>query len=123
MNTVLFVLGLIWVAAGTLLIVFTEGTLQVFRKMFFRENVKELSILAFAFGLFLVVASFFVTNTWWFVFLLGILGIAKGIYFFMAPQDQSRKLLVWWFEGAKPETIRFWGLLTFVLGMAVMACT
>jgi len=52
-------------------------------------------------------------------FILGLAGIAKGIYFFVASTDQARAIMEWWFFSTSQETIRLFGLISFVLGIAL----
>ncbi|MDZ7699270.1 MAG: hypothetical protein U5R49_20830 [Deltaproteobacteria bacterium] len=122
MNVILYIIAVLWIACGTFLIVFTEKTRDTLKNMFLTERVKRLSLLPFVFGALLVIGAFTSSEIFWFVFILGILGLFKGVYFFMAPSEKTRRLLDWWFSKAKPETIRFWGLLTFFLGILLLSC-
>jgi len=122
MNVILYIIAILWIASGTFLIVFTEKTRDTLKNVFLTERVKLLSLLPFVFGVFLVIGAFTSSELFWFVFILGMLGLSKGAYFFIAPSEKTKRLLDWWFSKAKPETIRFWGLLSFFLGILLLSC-
>ncbi|MBW1784574.1 MAG: hypothetical protein JRL30_28000, partial [Deltaproteobacteria bacterium] len=82
---------------------------------------KYLSIIAFAFGVVLIIGAFFSRDVFWFVFILGLLAILKGIYLYLAPLEQTKALMDWWFIRARPETVRFMGLILFVIGIALFS--
>ena len=121
MKALLYVIALLWIGAGTFVIVFTERTREVMKTMFLTEKVKRLSVLPFVFGVVLIIGAFFNRDLFWFAFILGLLATSKGIYFYMAPIEQSKGLLEWWFVQARPETVRFMGLILFVLGVALFS--
>ena len=121
MTILLYVIALLWIVTGTSLIVFTEKTRDVFKKMFFTEKIKRLSFLPFIFGVVLIIGAFFNRDIFWLIFILGLLATSKGVYFYMAPPQQTKALMEWWFIKAKPETIRVMGLFVFVLGVALFS--
>ena len=121
MTVLLYVIALLWIVAGTSLIVFTEKTRDIFKKMFLTEKVKRLSFLPFIFGVVLIIGAFFNRDIFWLIFILGLLATSKGVYFYMAPPQQTKALMEWWFIKAQPETIRVMGLIVFVLGVALFS--
>jgi hypothetical protein len=121
MKALLYVIALVWIAAGTFLIVFTERSREVLKSIFFIEKVKRLSVLPFIFGIVLIIGAFCNKDLFWFAFILGLLATSKGIYFYMAPLEQTKGLMEWWFVQARPETVRFMGLIIFVLGVALFS--
>ena len=121
MKVLLYIVALLWIVSGTFLIVFTEKTREIFKRMFLIENIKLLSILPFIFGAILIIGAFFNKDIFWLAFVLGLLATSKGVYFYMAPSQQSKALMEWWFFKARPETVRFFGLITFVLGVALFS--
>ena len=121
MTALLYIIALLWIVAGTSLIVFTEKTRDLFKKMFLTEKVKRLSFLPFIFGVILIIGAFFNRDIFWLIFILGLLATSKGVYFYMAPPQQTRALMEWWFIKAQPETMRVVGLIIFVLGVALFS--
>ena len=121
MKALLYIIALLWIVSGTSLIVFTEKTREVFKKILPTEKVKWLSVLPFIFGVILIIGAFFNRDIFWLAFVLGLLATSKGVYLYMAPSQQTKVLMDWWFFKAKPETIRFFGLIIFVLGVALFS--
>ena len=72
------------------------------------------------FGIILIIGALSGDGFLWLPFILGLAGLAKGVYFFVASPDQAKMIMEWWFFKASPETIRFLGLISFVLGMALL---
>ena len=121
MKALLYLISILWIATGTFVVVFTQKYREVFKKVFPTQKPKLLSILPFAFGIVLIIGAFFNRDVFWFVFSLGLLAILKGIYLYLAPLEQSKALMDWWFFRARPETIRFMGLILFVIGIALFS--
>lgn len=121
MKVLLYVIALLWIASGTFAVVFTEKAREVFKRIFLTEKVKLLSALPFVFGVVLIIGAFWNKEIFWFVLILGLLAISKGVYLYTAPPDQSKALMDWWFFKARPETVRLMGLVLFVLGIALFS--
>lgn len=113
------IIGICMVVSGIFLLIFTERTRELYRKTFLVENLKKLSFVPLAFGIILIAGAFSGECFLWLPFILGLAGIAKGIYFFVTSTDQARAIMEWWFFSASQETIRLFGLISFVLGIAL----
>jgi len=121
MKALLYLVSILWIAMGTFVVVFTERSRETFKRLFLARRPKHLSIVAFALGVVLIIGAFFNRDIFWFAFILGLLAISKGVYLYLAPLEQSKALMDWWFVQAKPETVRFMGLILFVLGIALFS--
>ena len=121
MRIVLYVISILWVATGTLLIIYTEGTRGFLKRVFLIERLRWLALLPLVFGVLLVVGAFYQREIFWLAIILGGLGIIKGIYLSIGPVAQIRTLLDWWFQKADGRTIRLHGLITFFLGVAILS--
>ena len=121
MKAVLYVISILWIVYGTLLVIYTERTREFLKKLFFIENVRLLGVVPLIFGTILSIGAFFHREMFWLVFILGVLGVMKGVYFFLDSNDHIKGLLEWWFNRADEKTIRFFGLITFLLGSAILS--
>jgi energy-converting hydrogenase Eha subunit H len=121
MKGLLYFIALFWIAWGTFVVVFTEKSRELYKRLFLTRKMKHLSVVAVVFGVVLIIGAFLHRDIFWFVFILGLLGISKGIYLYMAPPEQSSALMDWWFVRARPETVRLMGLVLFVLGIALFS--
>ena len=52
---------------------------------------------------------------------LEFLALAKGAYLFVGPPEQVKSFTNWWLNGASDETMRFFALISFIIGSAVLA--
>ena len=121
MIVALYVIAILWIAAGVSLILYTEKTMGIIKKLFFIENVRALAAIPFLFGIVLVLGSFFYKKIFWLSLVLGVLSLAKAVYLFLGPSSQIKSLMGWWFNSASSSMIRLWGLIAFILGVALFA--
>jgi hypothetical protein len=121
MTVVLYILAILWIVAGTFLVLYTESTKEVFRKLFFTDHFRWLAALPLIFGVILVLGAFSHKDMFWLVFVLGLLGLLKGVFLIMGPSAQIKRLLDWWFHKASERTIRLNGLISVILGTAILS--
>lgn len=121
MTAVLYILAILWIGVGTFLILYTESTKAVFRKLFYTEHFRWLAALPLFFGILLVVGAFSHKEMFWLVFVLGVLALLKGVFLIMGPSAQIKKWLDWWFYKASERTIRLNGLISVILGTAILS--
>jgi len=121
MNVALYIISILWIVLGTFLVIYTERTRKVLKKLFLIDNVKLLAFYPFIFGLILVVGAFYYTEMFWLAFILGLLGIVKGLYLVIGPSSHVKGLLEWWLNRASDGTSRLFGLIYFILGSAILS--
>ena len=121
MIIVMYIISILWIASGSFLIIDTKRSREFWRKLFFKGNVRLLGIVPAIFGLILVVGAFCYRTMFWLALILGLLAILKGVYLFIGRRSQIRNLFEWWFNRASDETIRLFGLITFILGCALLS--
>ena len=117
----LYTIAVLWIIIGTFSILYTEKTMEVLKKLFFIEKVRVLAILPIIFGIVLIAGAFVCTQIFWLSLILGLLALIKGIYFIMGPLPQIKGLIDWWFNRASERITRLWGLIIFVLGIAMIS--
>ena len=118
---ILFFVSITWIVSGTSLIIYTKQTRRLLKKPFYVENLKIFSLIGIVLGLFLIIGGSFSRDIFWLSLVLGLLAIAKGVYFFKAQRENAGRLFDWWYEEASDETIRFWSLVTLILGILILA--
>jgi hypothetical protein len=116
----LYGLAFFWIAAGTLFILYTEESRRFLRNSMGKMNPKFLAFIPMVVGIVLILAAG-ASGAFWFILILGLLAIGKGIYFLLGPQGQIKALFDWWFKSAQDRTYRFWGLIMVLLGMAILS--
>ena len=118
MKLFLVLIGSFWVILGSLSVFATD----LVRKKFFNKlkdmNFKKWSFLPIVIGiLFLMAAP--VSRIRLFITVLGILGLLKGFYFLLVPQEKIKKVMDWWFN-AKNNFYKIWGVVILILGVFVL---
>jgi hypothetical protein len=121
MRVFLGIFSLLWIAAGVMLILYTEKVRGSLGELFAKTDIRKLAVLPFAIGLVLLVGSLSQTEMFWLLFILGFLAVGKGVYLFLGPLPQIKSLLEWWFTEASETTIRLWGIISLMLGTAVFS--
>jgi uncharacterized protein YjeT (DUF2065 family) len=121
MRVALYCISILWIALGTFLVIYTNGAKAFLKKLFFTENIKWMAVFPIIVGLILVAGAFYNGEMFWFAFILGLLGIIKGVSLVIIPSYRSKALLDWWFTQASDGTIRLFGLITFILGSALLS--
>ncbi len=119
MTALLYIISVIWIAAGVFLIIYTERYREFSKKMFPTEKLKVWAVVPLFFGVVLVLGAFFEREVFWIAFILGVLALLKGVYLIVGPPAQTKKIIDWWFEKASDRTIRLCGLIIFFLGSAI----
>jgi len=117
----LYFVAILWIVIGTFLIVYTERTMEVLKKLLFIERVRLLAILPVIFGIILIVGAFAYTQIFWLSLILGLLSLIKGVYLVIGPLLQIKALINWWCNTASAGIIRLCGLIIFALGMVLIS--
>ena len=121
MNILLYILAILWIVMGTFLVLYTEATQEVLKKLFFTDHFRWVAALPLIFGIILVVGAFFHKEMFWLIFVLGVLGILEGLFLIIGPSGQIKELIDWWFHKASERTIRVSGLISIILGTAILS--
>ena len=116
----LYFVAILWIVIGTFLIVYTERTMEVLKKLLFIERVRLLAILPIIFGIILIVGAF-AYKIFWLSLILGLLSLIKGVYLVIGPLPQIKALINWWCNTASAGIIRLCGLIIFALGMVLIS--
>ena len=121
MSIALYTVAILWIVIGVFIILFTEKTMKVLKKLFFTKKVKVLSIFPIIFGFVLIIGAFVCTQIFFLSLILGVFALLKGLYLIMGPMAQINRIMDWWFNKASGSYIRLCGLIIFVLGIAILS--
>jgi len=116
----LYGLALFWIAAGSLFILYTEESRRFLGNFMGEVMPKPLAFIPMVVGVLLIISAK-ASGAFWFILILGLLAIGKGLYFLLAPRSQTKALLAWWLNSAQDRTYRFGGLIMVVLGMVILS--
>ena len=121
MNPILLIISILWIAAGTALIIYTDGTRAFWRRMLDRTNRRWLAVLPAVVGIVLVVSGFYYPEMFWLALILGLLALLKAIFFVFGPSRWADPLFDWWLNKAGDGTLRMYGMLVFILGSVLLS--
>jgi len=122
MEWFLYFISILWVATGSCFILYSNGSREALKKLFFNVPKEVLMVIAVAFGIFFFMAAPHSRNSW-VIILFGILAIAKGAFFLFNPANTFEKTRDWYLYTATDGTYRFFGIIMLVLGTAVFSWT
>jgi len=119
MSLFLYLISLLWIAAGVCYILYTEKTRAQVVK-FTGANEMVLGGMTALVGLLL----FFVAGAsehGWLIRILGLLVIAKGVVIFLNPAGLRDKMFDWYLNRTSEQTDRLYGIIMIVLGTALLS--
>ena len=119
MKYIIYLLGFLWIAAGAIAILYTEEYKSIIKGLMEKTDKKWLALIPSVFGLLLLIAAPS-TNYGWFIGLIGVLGIVKGVLIYFNPAglyDLSKN----WLETLTDQGYRLIGIIALVLGTVVIS--
>lgn len=119
MKYIVYLLGFLWVAAGAIAILYTDDYKAYLKGLMDRLDRMVLAIIPAAFGLLLLFAASS-TSHGWFIGLIGVLGIVKGVLIYFNPGGLF-ELSKTWLEGLSDQGYRLTGIIALVLGTVVIS--
>lgn len=120
MKGFLYVMSVLWIAMGSCLVIYTAEFKRVLSKVLRGFDQRFLAPVPAVLGLLLMVAAPQAKNAG-FIRLLGLLGVAKGVFVFMNPKGYYEQVVTWYLDQASDQTYRFFGIISIVLGTALLS--
>jgi uncharacterized protein YjeT (DUF2065 family) len=119
MKVVIYVLGFLWISAGTIAILYTDDYRAFFAALMTRLERLWLALIPAVFGLLLLIAASATTHRG-VISVFGLLGIAKGALIYFNPGgilETSKN----WLNDLSDQGYRLVGIVALVLGMVVIS--
>lgn len=120
MKAFLYVMSVLWIAMGSCLVIYTAECRRLTAKVLRGFDQRFLAPVPAVLGLLLVVAASQARNAG-FIRLLGLLGVAKGVFIFMNPKGYYEQVVTWYLDAASDQTYRFFGIIALILGTALLS--
>ena len=120
MKAFLYVISVLWIALGSCFVLYTTECRKVLVNLLKGVDRRFLAFLPAVFGILLIVSASHVRNPG-FVRLLGLLAVAKGVFIFTNPQGLYGQVTEWYLDKASDQTYRFFGIISLILGTAVLS--
>ena len=119
MKVIVYFLGVVYIAIGSISILYTKEYVDALKKLIQEIPLKVLSALPAVFGILFFISALATTFPWFFR-VIGIIAIVKAIVIFANPHNLYSRLLDWYFE-LSDQTQRLFGIITIIFGTAILA--
>lgn len=119
MKYVIYLLGFLWIAAGAIAILYTDDYKAFFKGLLTRLDRMVLALIPAVFGLLLLLAASSTGHSW-FIGMIGVLGIVKGVLIYFNPGGLF-ELSKDWLEALSNQGYRLVGIIALVLGTVVIS--
>ncbi len=120
MEWIIWLISLVWIVCGCLAILYTAQTRETTGKLMTRLGRVPLGTAAAIIGVLLIVASRGSLQAG-FILVLGLLALVKGAVFLWNPRGIYTRIVQWYLGEASDQTCRFMGIITLILGTALLS--
>ena len=120
MKWFLFLFSVLWIAAGSWYILYTQQARQKAFDLINAMNEKIMAGAALVCGLLFFLSASSSSNSGFIIF-LGIISVAKGVFIFLDPKDLWTQVKAWYTETASDQTYRLFGIIMLIVGTAVFS--
>ena len=120
MKWFLYAISLFWVAIGCCTILYANESRNVLRNIFNKIDRKILSALEAIMGILLVISAT-ASHHSWLIRLIGFMAVIEGVVIFYIPKNLYDELIDWYLNSASDQTYRLFGIVTLILGTAVLS--
>lgn len=120
MKWFLFLVSLLWIAAGSGYILYTRSFREVMGKLVNGVNEKIIAGLAVVFGILFIFSASHTSHSGFIIF-LGIVALAKGVFIFLDPKGYWQTVKTWYIDQASDQTFRLFGIIALILGTALFS--
>jgi hypothetical protein len=116
----LYLISVAWISIGSCAILYTGDTRSTMQRVLSALNRKVLSVIPLAFGVLMIVAASDSIHPW-LIRILGLLGLAKGVFILANPMSLYEKSIQWCLESVSDQGYRLTGIIAIILGTAVLS--
>ncbi len=120
MRWFLYAISYSWIAIGTCSILFTDETRNVLKGIFKTVDRKILSVFEAVIGILLLFSAA-ESHHGWFIRLIGLMALMEGAIIFFIPKKLYDDLVHWYLSNASDQTYRLFGIISIILGTAVLS--
>jgi len=119
MKVIVYFLGLVYIAIGSICILYTREYVDTLKKIIRAISLKVLSTFPAAFGILFLISALATTFPWFFR-VIGILAFVEAVVIFINPHHLYNRLLDWYFD-LSDQTQRLFGIISIIFGTAILA--
>ena len=116
----LYLISAAWIALGACAILYTMETRRMAKEFLEKTNRSVLAALPLVAGILFIVSASSSGHPW-IIRLFGIIGLLKGVFIYVNPQDLYHKTISWYVEVLSDQAHRFFGIISVILGTALLS--
>ncbi len=116
----LYLISVIWIAAGVIAILYTDGERELVRKVIQDANPILMGVLPIISGMLLILSISATTHPW-VVGVIGALGLVKGGLMIYNPNDWYTKTTRWYLDEISNQSHRMLGIILLIFGTALVS--
>ena len=120
MKWFLYAIALIWIGSGAWMILYSHESRKVFKQWVKNLDRRILCTLPAVTGILLLLSAPWSRQSW-LIRLFGILAVLKAGFIFWNPNNLYDKIADWYLNSVSDQTYRFFGIITLILGTAVLS--
>ena len=120
MKWFLCAISFLWITAGSLSIIYTTESRNVMKRLFEKTDRKILSVFPAIIGILLFISASWSLHSW-FLRILGIMAVIKGVIIFINPKNLYDEMMNWYLNSLSDQTYRFFGIVMIIIGTAVLS--
>lgn len=120
MEWVLYLFSILWIVFGSFAILYTARHREILKNILETTHLKIIAVIPFTAGILLLLSSS-ASHYPWFIRLIGLFAVIKGIFIFLNPHGIIHKLNHWYLNTVSDQTCRFYGIMAILLGSAVFS--
>ena len=117
MTIYLWCISIFWMAIGVTFVII-PSSLKKILKLFSKLPKIALGGIPLILGLLLILSSS-ASSFSFYIAMLGMLGIVKGLSILLIPMDTLKTTVKWWLN-QYPALYRFWGIVLIILALLVI---
>lgn len=119
MKGIVYLLGLTCIASCTVLILYTQETVNAFKNLFRTYPLKYLAAIPAVFALLFLIAASATTHPW-VLRIIGLLAVCEAVLAFTNPHGIYSKLLDWYFGEVSDAAQRLFGIMGIIFGTVIL---
>lgn len=119
MKVIIYFLGFVYIAIGSICILYTSEYVDALKKLIQEIPLKVLSAFPAVFGILFFISAV-VTTFPWFFRVIGIIAIVEAVVVFTNPYNIYSRLMDWYFN-LSDQTQRLFGIISIIFGTAILA--
>ncbi len=120
MKWFLLAVSILFIAIGCCTILYTNETRNVLKNIFNKIDRKIISVFEVIMGVLLLFSATASHHSWLIRF-IGFMAVIEGGIIFFIPKNLYDELINWYLNSASDKTYRLFGIISVILGAAVLS--